>query len=416
MVNKSVLISGVGIAGPTLAYWLEARGFRPTLIEQSPRPRAGGYVIDFWGRGYDIAERMGLLADIAREGYQVQEVRFVDRRGRRVGGFGVDVFRKITGGRYVSVARSALAELLYRTIESRCEVVFDDSVAGIEEHDGGVTVSFERASARTFDMVVGADGLHSVVRRIAFGAQNSFEKYLGYVVAAFEIEGYRPRDEDVYVSYTLPGKQIARFAMQDDRTMILLVFAATHPSSVDPHDMQAQKAILHREYDGAGWECRQMLAALDRCEALYFDRVSQIRMETWSRGRVALVGDAAFCPSLLAGQGAALAMTASYVLAGELAKAGGCHETAFRHYESVLRSFIAEKQNAAKQFAGSFAPKTGLGLYLRNQISKALSLPFVAKLVVGRGVVDRLALPAYPSPSTWEGREQHSLSDPRTGS
>ena len=170
-----------------------------------------------------------------------------------------------------------------------------------------------------FDLVIGADGLHSAVRRLAFGSQDRFETYLGYMAAVFEIGRYRPRDELVYVSHSAPGKLAARFAMRDDRTMFLLVFAAAAPPSPGADDIQAQKAILHSQFADAGWECPQILAALDRYENLYFDRVSQIRMNSWWRGRVALVGDAAFSPSLMAGQGAALAMIAAYVLASELA-------------------------------------------------------------------------------------------------
>lgn len=339
---------------------------------------------------------MGLLAELERNDFRVEELRFVDEDGRRVGGFDVEVFRKLTAGRYVSLPRSALAALIYRTIENRCEVIFGDSIAGIEERSDGVRVSFERAAARTFDLVVGADGLHSAVRRLVFGSQSGFEKYLGYVVAAFECEGYRPRDEGVYVSFAVPGKQISRFAMRDDRTMFLFVFAADQPPAVEAHDTQAQKAMLHREYDQAGWESAQILEALDRCDELYFDRVSQIRMGGWSRGRVVLVGDAAFCPSLLAGQGSALAMTASYVLAGELAKADGQFQRAFRRYEDLLRPFIAGKQKAAEQFAGSFAPKTRLGLFLRNQITKAFGWPLVANVAIGNSLLDRLTLPDYP--------------------
>jgi 2-polyprenyl-6-methoxyphenol hydroxylase-like FAD-dependent oxidoreductase len=193
--------------------------------------------------------------------------------------------------------------------------------------------------------------------------------------------------------------------LRDDRTLFLIVFQAPGHPLVDLHDVRAQKALLHREFDDAGWECAQILSALDPAEVLYFDTVSQIRMDCWSRGRVALVGDSAFAPSLLAGQGSALAMTAAYVLAGELAMAEGRYRRAFERYERVLRGFIEGKQKAARQFAGSFAPRTRLGLFMRNQLSKALRSPFIADLLIGRGLLDRLALPAYPLPRTptrWE--------------
>ena len=227
-----------------------------------------------------------------------------------------------------------------------------------------------------------------------FGSQSRFEKYLGYTVAAFEIKGYRPRDECVYVSHGIPGKQVSRFPMRDDRTLFLFVFADGSDQHTAVHDMTGHKAILHKEFDDVGWECPRILAALDASDDVYFDRVSQIRMNVWSRGRVALVGDAAFCPSLLAGQGAALAMISAYVVAGELGKSEGRHEVAFRRYEQLLRPFMTAKQGVAERFASSFAPKTRLGLFLRNKVMNAFALPFVANRALGE-LLDRIELPHY---------------------
>ena len=394
MTGASILISGAGIAGPTLAYWLLQQGITPTLVEKALRPRTGGYVIDFWGLGYEVAGKMGLLPMLNREGYDVQELRLVDGDGRRVGGFDAEVFRSLTGGRYLSIARSELARLLYDRITNRCEVMFGDSVAGIDDDGAGVDVAFQNAPERRFDAVIGADGLHSEVRELVFGPEKRFEKYLGYIVAAFQAQGYRPRDELVYVSYAIPGRQVARFAMREDRTMFLFVFAADRPPDVDAHDLAAQKALLHATFRDAGWECPQILAALDATDDLYFDRVSQIHMPSWSKGRVALVGDAGFCPSLLAGQGSALAMGAAYVLAGEMGRSRAGPQ-AFHSYETLLRPLIAAKQDAARQFASGFAPKTRWGVILRNHVTKAFSIPLVAKMAMGSSLIDRVAVPDY---------------------
>ncbi len=393
MSGCNILISGMGIAGPTLAWWLMRHGFEVTLIERAPALRSGGYVIDFWGLGFDVAERMGLVPDLRREGYDVRELRLVDREGRRAGGFDASVFARLTGGRYVSIERSALARLVCERIDGRVETIFGDSIAAIDEDGEGVAVSFHTSPSRRFDLVIGADGLHSEVRRLVFGPQGQFEHRLGYGVAALDVAGYRPRDEGVYVSYSVPGRQVARFALRGDRTLILFVFAG----GLDPwpHDLAAQKRALHAAFDGAGWECQPILAALDPVKEIYFDRVSQIRMPGWSRGRVALLGDAAFCPSLLAGQGSALAMAAAYVLAGEIVRSGGEAGAAFARYETTLRGFMDGKQKAAEQFARSFAPRTRFGIMARNLITRTFNLPFVAEQVLGRGLIDRLDLPDY---------------------
>ncbi len=166
-----VIINGIGVAGPALAFWLHRSGHEVTLVESAPELRTAGYVIDFWGIGYDIAERMGLIDEIRALGYQMQEVRFVDRAGETNGGFGVDVFRRMTHDRFTSVRRSDISATIYRAIEGKVESIFGDSVAAIEERGERVHVSFDHAPSRDADLVIGADGLHSRVRQIAFGAE-----------------------------------------------------------------------------------------------------------------------------------------------------------------------------------------------------------------------------------------------------
>jgi 2-polyprenyl-6-methoxyphenol hydroxylase-like FAD-dependent oxidoreductase len=391
----SVLISGAGIAGPTLAYWLSVYGVKSTVIERAPQLRTGGYAIDFWGLGFDIAERMGILPELKRDGYDIKELRIVDAQGQRIGGFNVDIFRQAVRGRYVTIPRTDLAKDIYRQIEGRCEIIFGDRIAGIQQDLHGVDVTFERTPFRRFDVVIGADGLHSIVRKLTFGEENRFENFLGYSVAAFEINGYRPRDEDVYVNYSTPGKQVGRLSLRNDRTLFLFVFADERRDLIDPDDTESHRKALRAQFSDLGWECPQILAAMESCPALYFDRVSQIRMNTWCKGRVGLIGDAAFCPSLLAGQGSALAMIAAYVVAGELSRTPNSPERALTRYEGLLHPFMLAKQQAAEKFATSFTPKTRWGLFLRNQVTKAFAIPFVAKLVMGRSLLDAIELPDY---------------------
>lgn len=392
-----ILISGAGIAGPTLAYWLALYGFTPTLVEAAPHLRTGGYIIDFWGAGFDIADRMGLLTDVRSRGYLVQEVRVVNERGKRVAGFPTDAFSRTTGGRFVSLPRGDLAELIFHKIEGNVETIFGDRVDQLEQTERAVHVTFASGGKREFDLVVGADGLHSRVRELVFGDEKKFEKYLGYKVAAFEVDHYRPRDELIYVMYTQVNQQVARFAMRGDRTMFLFVFQDEDTEQLGSTD--AQKKLLRNRFGNSGWECPQILDALDATNDLYFDRVSQIRMPIeqglWTRGRVTLVGDAAFCVSFLAGQGSALAMVAAYVLAGELHRAQGNYTDAFQRYQALFQPFAAMKQNAALRFAGFFAPKSKFALFLRNQVLKLMAISWIADRAIGRDIGDKIELPNY---------------------
>ena len=245
MTVQTVLISGAGIAGPTLAYWLKAAGFQPTLIERAPALRTGGYVIDFWGLGYDIAERMGLTEGIKSVGYHVQELRIVGDDGRRQAGFGTKVFEELTGGRYVTIGRSDLSRLLFEKAALGTEAIFGEEIACLDERADGVHVRLKHGGERHFDLIVGADGLHSDVRRLAFGPENQFEKRLGYSVAAFTADNYRPRDEDVYLMYGQPGRMLGRFTLRDDRTLFLFVFADDNSRSA--HDARPAEGDVARQ-------------------------------------------------------------------------------------------------------------------------------------------------------------------------
>jgi 2-polyprenyl-6-methoxyphenol hydroxylase-like FAD-dependent oxidoreductase len=390
-----IIINGIGIGGPTLAYWLSKSGHDVTLVEEAPQLRRGGYIVDFWGLGYDIAEKMGLIPRIRELGYQVKDVRFVDQRGRRSGGFSVDVFGRLTGGRFTSVRRSDLSAVIYQALDDQVERIFGDSIARIDDVGQCVQVSFDNAAPRTVDLVIGADGLHSRVRQLAFGPKTEFELSLGYHVAAFEVEGYRPRDELVYVSHGVPGRQISRFSMREDKTLFLFVFRDEYLPRGNVSTEQESKAVLKSVFAGVGWECSEILAAMEKASGIYFDQVSQIRMGRWTTGRTALIGDAAACVSLLAGEGSGLAMIQAYVLAGGLRVSGGDHRVAFGRYQDRMMPFVKRKQSSAAKFASSFAPKSAFGIGFRNFVTRLMGLPFVAEFFIGRDLRDIVAVPDY---------------------
>jgi 2-polyprenyl-6-methoxyphenol hydroxylase-like FAD-dependent oxidoreductase len=384
-----IAISGAGVAGSALAHWLHRTGHRPTLIEQAPSFRAGGYMIDFWGVGYQAARRMGIEQQVRAAGYQVRSVRSVGPRGEVKADLGVDAFRRMIGEDFTSLPRGDLAAAVYRTVRDDVETVFGDTIAAIDEHDEGVRLTFANAAPRDFDLLIGADGLHSTVRGLVFGPEDRFEHYLGCHVAACVVDGYRPRDDLVYVTYNRPGRQVARFALRGDRTMFLFVFRADRDSAgASPMEQ------LHRQFGDAGWECPQILEAAANADDLYVDVVSQIRMPQWSRGRVSLIGDAAACISLLGGEGTGLAMAEAYVLAGELRRAGADHRHAFERYEQRLRPLIESKQAGAVRFIGFFTARTRFGLWFRNVAMRAMNFPLLTRLFAGE-IRDDFELPDY---------------------
>ncbi|HTQ03063.1 MAG TPA: FAD-binding domain [Polyangiaceae bacterium] len=386
-----VAINGTGIAGPTLAYWLRRWGHAPVLFEKASVPRSGGYVIDFWGLGYELAERMGIVPGLRERCYLMQRLSMVDARGREVASMDVTPMREQLHGRFVSVARADLAALLFEACRG-VPTHFGVSIAGLEPDGDGVVALLSNGARRRFDLVVGADGLHSRVRELAFGPESKFEQRLGCHVAAFRLPDYRHRDELTYVSHTVPKRHVARVALPGGETLVLLVCRS---ELVGDPPRSEQKAALRRAFGEMKWEVPAILDGMDAVEDLYFDRVSQIHLPRWSSGRTALLGDAAACASLLAGEGTGLAMLEAYVLAGEIHRARSDVARGLAAYDARLRSFVGKKQNTALGLRGFFAPQTALGLVLRNAAVNAFSIPFVAKHLVLRSLRDDFELPDY---------------------
>jgi 2-polyprenyl-6-methoxyphenol hydroxylase-like FAD-dependent oxidoreductase len=395
-MGSNILISGGGVAGLTLAYWLASAGFTPVIVETSPQLRIGGYMIDFWGIGYTVAERMGLQERLREIGYDIREIRLVDGRGHRKTALTIDSMREALGDRYLSSLRGELVRELYRTLGDRAEVIFGDRVKSLTPSEQGVVAEFEQGPARRFDAVVGADGVHSSVRRLVFGADAQFEMPLGYSVAAFTADSYPHRDEGVYLSRTIPGRQIVRCTLRNGRSVFFIVVTSELTDGRSLESQGEQKSCITDAIAGTRWEEPEIAAAIERCDDFYFDSVCQIRMPAWSRGRVVLLGDAAYCPSLLAGEGASFAMAGAYILAGELASSDGQVESAFWLYEQRLKGFIERKQRAALRLGGWFAPRTRFGLLIRNELTRLAATSALSNLILRPMVADDLRLPDYP--------------------
>ena len=388
-----IAINGIGVAGPTLAYWLKKYGFEPVLFEREPQLRQGGYVIDFWGLGYEIAERMGILPQLKKLGYSVSRMRMVGSRGETVAKLDAAAMLEATNERILSIARSDLAAAIFDACPD-VETRFGTHIINVEQEAEYAVVELNDGTKEKFDLVIGADGLHSHIRACVFGPASDYEISMGASVAAFRLKDYQPREELVYVSHIMAGRQIARFSMRDDETLFLFVFRTELMQSIPQNEAQ-EKTMLRTLFADSGWEANTILQRMEEVSDIYFDNVSQIKMPEWTKGRVALVGDSAACASLLAGEGTGLAMTEAYVLAGELYRANGDHIVAFAQYHKKLAAFLAGKQKSAAAMVGFFAPKNKFQAALYRLVIKSSAIPFIGNAIIRRTMHDDFILPDY---------------------
>lgn len=393
-----IAINGAGIAGTALACWLSRLGHEVLLVERAPRLRTGGYILNVWGIGYDAVERMGLLPQLLALQYDTDELRMVDVQGRTRGHYSSHVLQRLANGRIASLARADIAAAIHGLLDGRVETIFGDSIATIEDDGARAHIGFETGAPREVDLVIGADGLHSRVRQIAFGADARFEHSMGCHVASFEIAGYRPREDRLYVACTTPGRYVARFPVRGDRTLVFMLLRDEYLLGGRPSDDAGRKAALKEAFSGMGWECPAILSALEDADELYFDSISQIRMDAWVKGRVALVGDSAACPSLIAGEGAGFALAQAYVLAGELHHHQGDLDSALKRYQGRMKPYTLRKQKHAEGLVPSFVPKTALGVRARDMATVLMRLPVFPRLLMGRYFRDAMTLPEYPMP------------------
>jgi len=356
MANQTVLISGAGIGGPALAFWLRRYGFAPTVVEVAPAPRPGGHAVDLRGAGREVVERMGLLDAVRAERVDERGFAYVDGRGRRTARMPADLFDGEGMVAEIEIMRGNLTRILYDATRDGIEYLFQDRITELTEDGDGVKVTFASGTVRRFDIVVGADGLHSGIRRLAFGPEQEFVRHLGGYMAYFTVPD--------------PGNLDHWFLMHgapESGGMAKAMLSFTSPPlDYDRRDVLAQQQILRARFTGAGWLVPRMLAAMPGAGDFYFDSLSQVHMGQWYRGRTVLLGDAGYCGSPLAGLGTAMALVGAYVLAGELSATPNDHEAAFARHQDELRDYVKQCQTLPPGGVKGFAPNSALMIRMRN--------------------------------------------------
>ncbi|GGV00899.1 hypothetical protein GCM10010275_44810 [Streptomyces litmocidini] len=366
---RTVLVSGGGIAGPVLAHWLHRHGFAPTVVERAPGRRPGGQAVDVRGVALDVVERMGLLEQVRRERTRMRGMSVLDPDGNEVHRSTEATFSSgRLDGEDIEVLREDLVRMVHEHTRSDVEYLFGDSVTALDEDGTGVHVAFAHGPSRTFDLVVGADGLHSTVRRLAFGPEERFAHHLGSYLSVFGADNFLALDD--WQMWLRDGD--AGFGIMPVRgnTELRIAFGfESAPLARDLHDQGALRRIVVDKLASMRWEGPRLAEAARRAPDFYCDAMAQIRMETWSRGRVTLLGDAGYCPSPLSGQGTSLALVGAHVLADCLARAEGDHRTAYARYERRMRPFVTLNQALATENPGGPASEESV-----ERAKNALSL------------------------------------------
>lgn len=343
-MNERILICGASIAGLTLAHWLARRGFQPTIVERASALRTGGNGVDIRGHATDVLTRMGIMPRARELAADVQGMKFVDAQDKTIARIDTAAAGE------VEIMRGDLVALLHEA--TGADILFGDTITALTQHDDGVGVTFEHAPPRRFDLVIGADGMHSTVRRLAFGPEQRFIRHRDHYFAFTNADSALGEDRWMTI-FNTPGRLVGIYR-SGNHAQAKAYFTFRSPRlDYDHRDPAvARKLVSDAFADQDSWQTRQLLESALADPEFYFDACAQVHMDSWSTGRVALVGDAAWCASPPSGAGAELALVGAYRLAGELAAAGGDHQLAFDRYNAAMRPLVTSKQ------------KIGLNLWL----------------------------------------------------
>jgi len=354
--NKRVLISGASIAGPALAYWLQRYGFEVTIVEIAPASRIGGYKIDLRGKAVDVAKKMEIYDKARQLSIVMLSGTILDEKGTVIDEIAGE-YMGMHVGDDIELWREDLSRILYEATSNSCEYIFGNSIKSVTQNHDNITVEFLSGQSRQFDILVGADGIHSNVRSLVFGNESLYSHNLGdYFVAICSAKTNLNLDRHE-IFYSKIDKLFNIYCTsKGEDAKELFVFRAPG-LTFDYKDIKQQKEIVSRIYSDAEWEIPTMLQAMNQSSDFYFDEVKQIRMEKWFKNRTIVIGDAAFSPCLASGQGTSLALVGAYILAGELMQKEGDYTAAFTEYEKEMKSFVDANQKLGEAIIEHMVPK-----------------------------------------------------------
>lgn len=372
-----VLISGGGVAGLTLAYWLRRRGIEPVIVERAAHGRLGGYGIDFFGTGYDVAARMGIVDRLAPHRLPVDSVDFVDAAGRPGARLTTRLLDKIVQGPHLALMHTTLEGALLDAVQDEVEIRFGETVTAVRDTGPAIEADFAGGGTQRFDLMVGADGIHSRTRELVFGPEPEFARYLGCRLACYPVADHygwgRAR-----AHYTEPGRQVVVYPTGRTGELIaLFLFRSSHAGNV-PRD--ERPGLLRSTFGDMGWLTPSLLDEAPADEPIFMDTMTQIVMPAWHRGRTALVGDACGCMTMVSAQGVSMAMAGAYVLAEELA-AHGDHVHALTRYQERMRPQVSRRQRNAQMFTRSLVPGTRPGLIGQSLVQRLIMREAFAPLL-----------------------------------
>lgn len=371
--NKEILISGAGISGLTLAYWLQNRGFSPTIVEKKPDIHERGYMIDFYGSGFDVAEKMNLIPQLQTKSsqYPVSKLTFVDNKGKPRAVLDVEKFRELLKHRYFPLMRGDLEQVIYESVKDVVPVRFGTSIDQLNIRPDGVDVELSDGKDEGYDLVLGADGIHSNVRKLVWGDESQFSHFLGFYVACSIVDNFFGTP-DVFYGYFEPKVQTTVYSIGNNQLATFFAFKS-EPLNIQSRDEQMD--VLIKRFGNLGWVVPRLVEETKQSGDFFFDAVAQIQLDNWYKDRVALAGDACQCLTLLAGQGASMGMAGAYLLADELHKADGEYKAAFPAYQERLKPEIQRRQKEARGLVGSFVPENNFAIAMTYFFLNAMFLP-----------------------------------------